>query len=224
MNHAFIFDLDGVLIDDEKIWEEEKNRLFTSVFGLEVYKKMGSTLGVNIDYIYDMAIKAGANVEKQTYLDRFYEIADAIYKNAPISEGANELAELLKEYGYLIAIVSASPLSWITSVTKRMKFEDDIELIISLHDRDDLMHKPAPDGYNEAIRILGASPETTIILEDSNSGIMSAKTSGAYTIGLKQNVVAGYRQSGADEYVLTMKEVEKIIKYRKKLGNLGNSQ
>lgn len=211
MNKAFIFDLDGVLINDEAIWEKRKQELYISVFGADITAKLGSTLGVNMDGIYEKARAVGTTAKKATFVEGFFAIADAIYKTAPIPEGLDELVDTLKELGYRIGIVSASPLTWITTVTKRLPFEKDIELIISLHERPDLAHKPAPDGYTEAMKILEASPETTIVLEDSNSGIQSAKLSGAFTIGLRQNLVPGYQQEGADAYADSMRDIAAIV-------------
>jgi len=212
MNKAFIFDLDGVLIDDESIWEDKKQSMYRVVLGEEVSKKIGSTLGINVDGIFDKAISAGAAVSKEEFAKEFNSLAGGIYSEAPIPEGVIELEEALRSLGYRIGIVSASPLSWITTVTKRLPFEDNIELIISLHDRPDLAHKPDPEGYVEAMKFLEASPESTIVLEDSNSGIKAAKSSGAFTVGLKQNLVSGYEQIGADAYADTMQDVIELAK------------
>lgn len=211
MNKAFLFDLDGVLINDEQMWEDEKQLLYDQIFSKEVADKLGSTLGVNIDAIYEKAKGAGANVSKDEVVQAFFKIADKVYESAPISEGLSELVDVLKQLKYRIGIVSASPLSWITTAVNRLPFENNIELIISLHERPDLTHKPAPDGYLEAMKALGATPATTIILEDSNSGIQSAKASGALTIGLKQNLVKGYVQNGADVYAETIADVVTLV-------------
>ncbi len=212
MNKAFIFDLDGVLIDDEQIWENEKRKFYLELFGEEVTRKLGSTIGINIEGIYERACAAGSQVSKDEVTQKFYDLADEIYKTAPIPDGLDELAEALKILDYHIGVVSASPLPWITTVTKRLSFESDIETIISLYERDDLAHKPEPDGYLEAMRVLGATPETTIILEDSNSGLQSAKASGALTVGLRQNLTPGYVQEGADQHADTLKDVIQIAR------------
>jgi len=214
MNKAFIFDMDGVLIDDEQIWEDKKQIMYAELFGDEIHSKIGSTLGINMDGIYERAKAAGTTISRTRLIEQFYELAGDIYSTAPIPEGIEELAVALIDDGYQIAIVSASPLSWITTVTKRLTFENNIELIISLHERADLKHKPEPDGYLEAMRALNTTPENTIILEDSNSGIKSAKLSGAYTIGLKQNLVQGYMQEGADDYADTMLDVVTLVKQK----------
>jgi beta-phosphoglucomutase-like phosphatase (HAD superfamily) len=65
MNKAFIFDLDGVIIDNEAIWEEAKREIFTKVLGEEIYVKLGSTLGLSLDGIYERTVKCGSTVPKE---------------------------------------------------------------------------------------------------------------------------------------------------------------
>ena len=212
MNRAFIFDVDGTLIDDEAIWEDKKQELYARLFGESIRAKMGSTLGVNIDGIYERARKYKTTVSKEAFIKEFYKLAAGIYSTAPIPEGTDELLEYLVEEDFRIAVVSASPLSWGNTVLQRLKFQDDIELVISLYDRPDLDHKPHPAGYLEAMRAMDVVPENTFILEDSNSGIASATSSGAYTIGLKKNLVGDYKQEGADIYAETMANIIHIVK------------
>jgi beta-phosphoglucomutase-like phosphatase (HAD superfamily) len=224
MNKAFIFDLDGVLINDESIWESKKQVLYGHLFGPKIRGKLGSTLGINMDDIYERAVTAGTTINKEDLIDEFYKLAGDIYSTAPIPEGTDELVKELLNLGYRIGIVSASPMSWIMTVTQRLSFQDSIELVISLLERPDLKHKPEPDGYIEAMQTLKAAPENTIILEDSNSGIKSAKASGAYTIGLKQNLVEGYQQEGADDYAGTMTDVIELVKRKSALRLLKNER
>lgn len=213
MNKAFIFDLDGVIIDDESIWEEAKKKIYLSLFGQEIYHKMGSTIGINIDGIYERAVQYGSTVPKEKLIDAFYKGASVIYHTAPILPGIEELAETLKEYNYTLGIVSASPREWIDIVVERIHFTEYLSLTLSLFDRPDLLHKPAPDGYIEAIRELGSHPQSTIVLEDSNAGIAAAKAAGAYTIGLKQFLVEGYKQTGADVYAENIEDIIKIVQH-----------
>ncbi len=214
MNKAFLFDLDGVIIDDEKIWEEKKRHLYRDFFGEEVSARLGSTSGVSMEEIYNRATAAGAQVDKGELLDEFFRIATTIYRTAPISLGLDVLVAELRSLNYAIGVVSSSPMAWITSATKRLTFENDIELIISCYDRDDIRHKPAPDGYIEAMKALKATPQNTVALEDSNTGIASAKASGVYTIGLKQNLIPGYVQKGADVYADSMVDVISLVRKR----------
>lgn len=214
MTKAFIFDLDGVILDDEAVWQDRKAQLYQDFFGEEVSAKLGLTSGVSMEGIYDLAVAAGAKVDKQELFEAFFRIAQTIYQTAPISDGLEELVAELRRLHCAIGIVSSSPMAWITAATKRLSFENDIEVIVSSYDREDIQHKPAPDGYIEAMKALGADASHTIALEDSNAGIMSAKASGAYTIGLKQNLITGYVQRGADVYADSMGEVIGLVRKR----------
>jgi beta-phosphoglucomutase-like phosphatase (HAD superfamily) len=61
------------------------------------------------------------------------------------------------------------------------------------------------------MELIGTTPENTIILEDSNTGIEAGQTSGALTIGLRQNLPEGYVQKGADLYAENLESLKKIL-------------
>jgi len=44
--------------------------------------------------------------------------------------------------------------------------------------------KPAPDGYQKAMKELGATPEGTVIFEDSQAGIASGRAVGAWVVAI----------------------------------------
>ena len=96
-------------------------------------------------------------------------------------------------------------------VLPRLTYKDKFSYVLSTNQRDDLKAKPAPDGYLDAIKNLDSDPEHSIILEDSNRGIQSAKASGAFVIGFKENLVPEYKQEGADACAENMSEVVKIV-------------
>ncbi len=214
MTRAVLFDFDGVMIDNEKYWEREKSRIFTELYGEEIGRKLDKTLGVNMDGIHDMAVALGSTVPRQKMYEAGDRHAKIVYASSPITAGLDELIVSLDRMGYAMAIVSASPKWWIDVALHRIPHAGLIKTIISLHDRPDLAHKPAPDGYIEAMRVLGSSPETSLVIEDSLPGVASGKASGAYTIGLRQNLVDGYTLEGADTYVDRISEVALIAKAR----------
>ena len=212
MNKAFIFDLDGVLINNEPIWEVKKEIIYKELFGEKIYQELGSTIGLNIPAVYQKAIGLGAAVTEKKVYDAFYRNADPIYQNTPITTGINTLGEILIQKNFAIGLVSASPREWIQMVIDRLSFKEALSVIISLEERKDLEHKPSPAGYLEAIKELDSTPELTMILEDSNTGITAAKAAGAYVIGLRQNLVTGYQQVGADIFANTVEDVISLVK------------
>ncbi len=207
MKRACIFDFDGVIIDNERFWEEGKTHLYHEVYGEVIAKKLNKTLGLNMDAIHELATTYGSTVPVTAFYDACNRHAKEIYAEAPITKGLDTVIETLVASGFSLGIVSASPKSWIDIALNRMPYQRVFQAIISLHDRLDLAHKPAPDGYVEAMRILGVRPPNVIVIEDSKTGIASAKASGAYTIGLKQNLVDGYTIEGADMYVDRIEQI-----------------
>ncbi len=208
--------MDGVLANTEPYWEAAKAEVFNEFLNPLVVQKMGPTMGLNMDSIYNLAVECGASLDKEALISAFYAKAHWVYENAALTPNVEELGRALQRMNYAIAIVSASPTDWMSTIVGRLPFRESIRHLISLEDRKDLAHKPAPDGYLEAMRELGSGPETTIILEDSNTGIASAKASGAYTIGLRENLIEGYVQEGADTYVENMGDVLQILENREK--------
>jgi beta-phosphoglucomutase-like phosphatase (HAD superfamily) len=211
MNKAFIFDFDGVIVNNEPLWEKANEEVFLDFFGKEVSRKIGSTVGLNMDAICEKAVKCGGVAPKEKLLKAFYEKANKIYETATITPDLDKLCKKLVKLNYKIGIVSASPIEWLNITLNRTSFKEDFNFILSLETRTDLRHKPAPDGYIEAMKVLSALPLSTVILEDSNTGIASAKAAGVYTIGFKQNLMREYVQEGADIYVDTVLDIIPII-------------
>lgn len=214
MAKAFIFDLDGVIINTEPKWESAKKEFFTKLLGEDIYKKLGTTVGISIENSYKKAVELGASVTNEEFREKFFSYAPEIYRESPITKGLDDLERTLSDLGYAIGVVSASPRSWVDLALKRLSFKDRIKVVLSLDEREDLPHKPEPDGYLEAMRMLGAEPGETIILEDSETGIKSAKATGAFVIGLRENLVPGQTQSGAHAYADDVKDVIKIVQKR----------
>lgn len=215
MNKAFIFDMDGVLVDSERAWGGREIALLEDLLGHEFASQLGDTIiGTSIRDTYERAVARGASISWEEYQRRYDETAKIVLREASISKGLEKLGEKLLSLDYKLGLVSSSPRRWIDQVIPRLPFRDALEVIISLTDTPALKRKPYPDGYIEALRTLHAEPAKSIILEDSNPGIQSAKASGTYVIGYRENLVPGYSQTDADEYADTIEDVVRIVERR----------
>ena len=211
MNKAFLFDMDGVLIDTEREWTANEGHDLINVFGEEITEKLGETIGMTVSAEYERAVSLGFSMDYEEYLKRYDKESARIYSRSKVTEGVEQLAERLIALHFKLGLVSSSRRVWINYLLPRLSFSDKLEQIISLDDREDLKLKPAPDGYLEALKNLDADPKQSIILEDSNTGIQAAKASGAYVIGFKGNLVDGYIQKEADVYADTMDDVIRLV-------------
>lgn len=212
MNRAFIFDMDGVIVDTENAWELYGDSFLLKLFGKEIRGKVGDAIGLTINEEYSRAIKCGFSMDKRKFNELYDEKAKYVFSKATITHGINLLTKQLMRMRFKIGLVSSSKKTWINYLLPRLSFSEDIKYIVSINDRTDLKPKPSPEAYLEAIRELGADPKMTIILEDSNRGIAAAKASGAFTIAFAQNLVKGYRQINADAKANNMEEVIEIVK------------
>lgn len=212
MNKAFIFDMDGVIIDSETVWEKYDKKYFSSVLGKKGYLRIKNKLiGSSRDAIFDEASKIGIKITKKQFIEEYDQVAMKVYQKSKISRDIDILIEKLISYNFKIGLLTASPLLWIDQVLPRLKNKSAFSEIISLPKRKDLRPKPYPDGYLEIINKLGSSPKKTIILEDSNRGIKAGIASKAFTICLTENLPNGYKAKGADLFLDNLKEVIQFI-------------
>lgn len=212
MNKAFLFDMDGVLVNSEQMWHKHGNTFLHSLFGEDILKKMGELIGLSIDKEYELATSYGFNMDKAEFYRKYDEQAMIIYSKSTITKDITVLLQTLKEMDYKLGLVSTSRRTWIDQVLPRISSVDIFDYVLSLSDRKYLRPKPYPDGYIEAMKALHASPSKTVILEDSNTGITAAKTAGAFCIGFTQHLTPGYIQIEADAKAENVYEVLKIVK------------
>ena len=206
MERAFIFDMDGVVVDSARAWKIHNDAFLHKTFGKEVFEKLGSVAGLGVIQIWEMAA-----VDKGDFIKKYNYDARNIYSRTPITPGVEYLAQWLTKEGFVLGLVTAANETFANHVLPRLAFRDQLRTIIFLGDRTDIKPKPAPDGYIEALRRLNAEPRQSIILEDSNFGIKAGKASGVYTIGYRGNLVLGYTQEGADAYADSMDDVINIV-------------
>lgn len=226
MSNAFIFDMDGVIVDSEKTWALHGGDLHDEKFGKELAKYLDSDdmVGLSLPDVYDFLVPLGYKKDKKEFYADYDAMAAVIYGKSHITPHIEKLFKRLKQLEYKIGLVSASPQHWIDWALAKENLKPYFDYILSLHEREDLAHKPKPDGFIEAMRVLQSTPEKTIVLEDSNRGIQSAKASGAFTIGFREHLIEGYSQENADIYANTVEDVIKIVEKRLHIQKSGNTK
>jgi len=198
--------MDGVIIDSEAVWGKREKEFLTDLMGSDVYEKIKDHLmGSTTDVIYDIACENGLTMAKEEFLKRYDEQAIFVYSLSTPTDDINKLLQKLKDLNFKIGLVSASRPLWIETVLKKIRNRNLFEYVLSLAQREDLRPKPYPDGFLEAIKELGSTPEKTIILEDSNKGLLAAKASGAFTICLREHLPDDHVSEKADMVVDNLK-------------------
>lgn len=211
MTKAFIFDMDGVLIASIANWKKYVQEVWPELVGPEVAAVCRVPVGQTPISVYNEAVKHGAKVPKDVFLQKFDEIAKKVYDESHFTGGIDELGAYLVDKNYKLGLISSSPKAWMDTVVQRLSFGDKIETLVSINDTPHLLPKPHPGSYLEIMANMGVKSASVIVLEDSNSGIQAAKSAGIYTIGLTANLMPDYTQHGADAYANSIEEIIQIV-------------
>ncbi|MEX2014323.1 MAG: HAD family phosphatase [Candidatus Saccharimonadales bacterium] len=208
MKKAVIFDMDGVILDSENVWEKHD----MAFFGPDIYKSMKPRIKASsLDKIYRMASEYGFKIEKSEFLNRYFQLAKTVYQEAALTEGLEELLNKLKEDGLKIGLATSSPGAWADQVMSRLDSPHLFECTVSVFDSPDVRTKPNPDSFLVAMKELGVNPSETLIVEDSLNGIKAAKASGGYVVCLTEHLPANDYPEGADKYIDNMRDLYDLI-------------
>lgn len=174
---AFLFDLDGVLVDSEseytRIWQRIESEFPTGVENF-TSKIKGTTLP-NILETYFPSPKVRTKVEAL-----LYELEQKmVYRYC---DGAKELLDTLHEKNIPIALVTSSNNIKMTHLYKDIpEFRD--YFITVVDDHAVTRSKPDPQGYLIGAERLGVNIHNCVVIEDSLQGVKAGKNAGAYVIG-----------------------------------------
>ena len=114
--------------------------------------------------------------------------------------GALELLKALSDNGIRLALVSASPRQMLEA-TFRVLEGKCLELLISSDDV--VQSKPSPECYLKAADFFGLDISECLILEDSGTGVASARASGANVVAIPHLI-----EIVGDEQVVVVKSLE----------------
>lgn len=201
-NIGCLFDLDGVLIDSErlytKIWEAIEQQWPTGIDNF-AYKIKGTTLEDILDHYFPEET-VRANVIKELY--RLEGLM--IYKPLP---GAVEFIDNLRQRFIPIAMVTSSNNLKMQHLWNDMpEFKEKFDVIIT---GDEVTHsKPNPEGYLKAAKAIGVHPEKCVVFEDSLQGVKAGKAAGAFVVGVAGTLRAEDIAPYSDIVVNSLAEVD----------------
>ena len=173
---AFIFDMDGVLIDSEPQWKIAMENVFKSV-GLEIERKdFQKTVGLRIDEVitfWNHYKKLGIEDEKAIEREIIDQMIYLVHENPITCKGVRETLEYLQKSKIKIGLATSSPYSLLDAVLSALKIEKYFD---SVHSAErESYGKPHPEVYISAAKALSVSPSKCIVIEDSLNGVISGK-------------------------------------------------
>ena len=210
---AFIFDMDGVLIDSESFYSEMERINFNEL-GLNIPHDEHITYqGTATDEMWKI-IKANHglphSVEELVAMtnDLTIPVFQAMERIDPMP-GVVNLLNLLKARKIPLALASSSFPEVIEIVLDKTGLRTCFDVVVN--SRMAGKSKPAPDIFLLAAKKLKTAPEDCIVIEDSTNGITAAKSAGMYCIAYNGPGSEFQDQSGADAIIRDYGQIVKAL-------------
>jgi mannitol-1-/sugar-/sorbitol-6-/2-deoxyglucose-6-phosphatase len=173
---AVIFDMDGLLIDSEPLWQEA---------GRETLASFGHTLSMD-------QYHSSTGLRTEEWIEHWFHFFGISMEEAPVAvktivakaiekidqrgellPGAAETIQLFREQNYRIGLATSSPMELVEVVLPKIKTSKAFDTVSSAGELP--FGKPHPQVYINCAASLGTSPVQCIAFEDSFNGFIAAK-------------------------------------------------
>jgi HAD superfamily hydrolase (TIGR01509 family) len=183
VTEAVVFDLDGLLLDTEQVWDEVREELARERGGRWHERAQLEMMGMSSKewarYMHDVVGLPDSPEEISAEVVRRME---ARYREQlPLLPGAVEAVERLADR-WPLGLASSSNRELIDLALELSGLERSFRVTVSSEEV--ARGKPAPDVYLEAAKRLGVPPERCAAIEDSHNGIGAAKAAGMRVVAI----------------------------------------
>lgn len=182
MKRGAIFDMDGLLLDTERLYQES-------------WVEMARAFGQTPDPAFPAAVSGTSGEGMREVIRRYYPAVDPYAFQAgciarvdgildeqgpPVKPGAGELLEYLTTRGVKLAVASSSGRERILSNLRAARLDRFFDAVVSGQQVE--RGKPEPDIFLFAAREIGRPPEDCYVFEDSVNGVRAGMAAGCLTV------------------------------------------
>ena len=180
---AVIFDLDGVLVDSEHVWDDVREQLAYERGGRWHDRAQADMMGMSsVEWSRYMHDVIGLSESPAEINDEVVARMLARYRDGlPLIDGAVAAVERLAG-DFRLAVASSSNPPLIAAVLAGARIASLFELTVSSEEVP--RGKPAPDVYLEAARRLALEPDVCAAVEDSANGLRAAHAAGVRVVAI----------------------------------------
>lgn len=188
MKKAVIFDMDGVIVDSEPLWQIAEHEVFSSlgvVLDKESCKQTQALTTMDVTkFWYAKNPWEGVSLEEAEQMV-ISKVKDLIVTEDCKIPDVKETIESFKNQGVKIGLATNSTADLVDVVLEKVGISNKFDAKISA----DMVKrgKPDPDIYLTAIKALNESAADCFAIEDSNTGILAAKRAGLFVIAFSNN-------------------------------------
>ena len=191
---AFLFDLDGTLVDSMWMW---------GAIDIEYLGKFGIPCPKDLQ----KAIEGMSFTETAVYFKERFSLPDSLEQikadwtamsiekyrtEVPLKPGVRRFLEEAAERDIKMAICTSNGREMVDAVLSALKIRDFFSCVIT--GCEVAAGKPSPDIYLEAARRLSVKPEECAVFEDVPAGILSGKRAGMTVFAVEDDFSKGMEQ------------------------------
>lgn len=189
---AFIFDMDGLLIESEEYWDRARAKFVKKHGGEWNESDQKNVIGLNSsEWAGYIKKKFKINEPEEKIISKVKKLILGLYRTQGIPF-IGEAVKILKTLArkripphkkcYPIAIATSSPKEVVNFVLKKSGLDDYVSIILS---SDEVKRgKPYPDVYLKTAQLLEEKPGNILVFEDSPNGVLAAKAAGMTVIAV----------------------------------------
>jgi HAD superfamily hydrolase (TIGR01509 family) len=180
---AVVFDLDGVIVDSEHVWDEVREGLARERGGRWHERAQADMMGMSAPewsrYMHDVIglVEPPEEIDEEVVRRLLVRYEERL----PLIDGAVVAVERLAGR-FRLAVASSSNRPVIEAVLATSGLAPLFEVVVSSEEV--ARGKPAPDVYLDAAGKLGVAPGACAAIEDSRNGILSAAAAGMHVVAI----------------------------------------
>lgn len=181
---AVIFDNDGTFLETESVWSEAEEELFArrgvpflAEHKLELIGSSFAAAAVNLERFLGEPGNGDEIMRELAVL-----VHDALDGDVPVMPGAAELVGSLRDEGILVAMATNAARGFAEKALDRAGHAETFAVLLTAEDV--VAPKPAPDIYLATASALGVDPAACFAVEDSPTGVRSAREAGMTVVGV----------------------------------------
>lgn len=204
MLEAILFDVDGVLVDSEKLYCASIQRTFREYrveLSQEEYIKWWM-IEINpegaLKYYNIKDSLEGFRAKRAKHLD-------GLFNNLQMMPYAREIVDYLGQ-DFPLAVVSSAPRSEVLMKLNKFNLADKFKVMVTASEV--TRRKPHPEPYQKAVQLLHIAPENALVIEDNPSGITSAKAAGCKAIAYPNGFTEKMDFSEADMVIFSLQDID----------------
>jgi len=208
-----IFDLDGVLLDTEKLYTEATQSVVGQYGKTFDWSLKSLMMGRHEQEAAELLVKTlELPITAEEYRRRSAPIAERLFTTATELPGAEAFVAKLAERGHTLAVGTSSTRRLYDLKTSHLPWFKFFSAVVSGDHPEVRALKPAPDLFLAAARAINGDPARCLVIEDSPAGVLAARAAGMSVVAIPDAALPNERFAEAQLIVRSYAELRAHLK------------